>query len=401
MSAWAWTHQCGSPLAPFADGFRMELERLGYSHDSVVVHVVVMGQVSRWLSASGLEAEDLTWAGVDGFLTSRRARGQKRMPTLVPLMKYLSAKGVISPPAPLLPTPLETLLERYRLHLVRDRGLASSTTSVLVHVAGTFLSGRVAASGSDTGVEGITGAEVQAFLLGECRRVSVGSAKNRVTQIRSLLRFLFLSGLIGADLAAAVPPVASWRDTVLPTTMATSDVYALVGSCDRSKPGGMRDYAILMLLARLGLRSCEVAWLLLDDIDWRAGEIGIHGKGGDYDRLPLPADVGEALAQYLERGRPSSTYRAVFLTRTAPLRAIRPSVTGNVVRGACRRCGLEPVNPHRLRHALAGEMLAQGVALTDIGQILRHRDLAVTSVYAKVDRAALRTVAQEWLGVGR
>lgn len=397
----AWTHDAGSPLAPFADGFREQLVRLGYTANSVVTHIVVMGQLSRWLSAAGLEAGELTWARVEEFFDARRDCGQRRMPTLVPLMDYLGAQDVLGPPTSLVPTPLVELLDLYRCHLVHDRGLAPSTVLCRERTAGRFLSDRSSAAGGGTGAEGLTGADVQAFLLGECSVLTVGSAKNRVTEIRSLLRFLRLHGVIEADLAAAVPPVAGWRDTALPATMSIASVQALLDSCDRSQPTGMRDFAILILLARLGLRSCEVAGLGMDDVDWRAGEISIRGTGGGLDRLPLPADVGEAVVAYLSAGRPITECRLLFLTCLAPLRGIRPGSIGHVVHRACERSGLPPVSPHRLRHALATEMLAQGVTLMAISQVLRHRDLATTAVYAKVDRISLRTVAQEWPGAGR
>jgi site-specific recombinase XerD len=183
--------------------------------------------------------------------------------------------------------------------------------------------------------------------------------------------------------------------------MAASEVAELVSSCDRSLPTGLRDFAILMLLARLGLRSCEVVGLELDDIDWRAGELTVRGKGGVVDRLPLLSDVGEALAAYLYDGRPRVESRKVFLASLAPQRGLRPGSVNHVVRRACERTGRDPVGPHRMRHALATELLAQGATLPQIGLVLRHRDLATTAAYAKVDIAGLRSVAQPWPGAER
>jgi site-specific recombinase XerD len=207
--------------------------------------------------------------------------------------------------------------------------------------------------------------------------------------------------LIGSDLAVAVPPVAGWRDTALPSTLAASEVAALLSSCDRSKLTGRRDFAILTLLARLGLRSCEVAGLELDDIDWRAGELRVRGKGRSQGCLPLLSEVGECLASYLRDGRPRAESRRVFLTSLAPLRGLHPASIGSVVGRACERVGRPVVGPHRLRHALAAEMFRQGATLPQIGQVLRHRDLATTAVYAKVDLGALRRVAQPWPGAGQ
>ena len=196
-----------------------------------------------------------------------------------------------------------------------------------------------------------------------------------------------------------MPPVAGWRDTSLPPRPAASEVAELLSSCDRSQPTGMRDFAILTLLAGLGLRSCEVASLELDDIDWRIGELRVRGKGRQREEpLPLTDQVGQALASYLRHGRPAANTRKVFVTSLAPQRALVAVSVSNVVRRACERTGRSPFGSHRLRHALASEMLRQGVALTDICQVLRHRDLATTQAYAKVDLAVLRKVARPWAG---
>ena len=400
MSNVSWAQGDG-PLACFADGYRAELRRLGFTHNSVVIHLVLMGQLSRWMSQVGVVVGDLTEGRLEGFFDVRRAGGQRRVPTarsLVPLFGYLRNNGVIPPPEAVSSTPLEDLLKRYRCHLLDDRGLAASTVLNYEGRARRFLSERILAGSGETGVEGLCGADVNGFLLRECSRLSVGSAKNRVNDLRSLLRFLYLEGLIRSDLAEAVPPVAGWRDTGLAPRLATSEVAELVSSCDRSRPTGLRDFAIMMLLARLGLRSCEVVRLELDDIDWRAGELTVRGKGGRVDRLPLLNDVGEALAAYLHDGRPRAESRKVFLASLAPQRALGPGSVNSVVRRACERTGRDPVGPHRLRHALATELLAQGATLPQIGQVLRHRDLATTGAYAKVDLAGLRSVAQPWPG---
>jgi integrase len=249
-------------------------------------------------------------------------------------------------------------------------------------------------------VAGLGGGDVSAFLLGECERVSLGSAKGKVAELRSLLRFLRLRGFTELALAESVPSVAGWRDTAIPPTMPRADVERLLACCDRSTMAGARNYAMLILLARLGLRSVEVARLELGDLDWRAGELVVRGKARRQDRLPLPGDVGEALAGYLAlRGRRES--RRVFLTLKAPIRPIRADLLGDVVQRACLRAGVAHVGAHRLRHALASELLAHGASLTDISQVLRHADLATTAIYAKVDLRRLREVAQPWPGATR
>lgn len=403
MGKVSWDRK-GGPLAQFADGYRDELARLGFTMNSVVTHVVLMGQLNRWMTQAGLGVDALDPARIDEFFDGCRAGGQTRVPTarvLAPLLAHLRAVGVLDPPQAGPRTPLEELLERFERHLVEARGLAPTTVVGHVATARRFLSERASATEDDTGVEGLSGAVVTTFLLRESERLTVGSAKNRVTGLRSLLRFLRLGGMVSTDLAAAVPPVAGWRDTGLPAASTMLDVAALVASCDRSRPAGLRDQAILLLLARLGLRSCEVAGLELGDFDWRAGELGVRGKGGTSARLPLPTDVGEAVAAYLRDGRQRAEFRAVFLTLLAPVRPIQAHSVGHIVARACARTGEQRVGPHRLRHALAVEMLKQGAALPEISQVLRHRDLATTAVYAKVDLASLRTVAQIWPGTER
>jgi site-specific recombinase XerD len=362
-----------------------------------------MGQLDRWLAGEDIPPAELASARAQEFLATRRARGQRRVPTLrtlVPLFGYLRGRQVVPPEQPM-KTPLEALLERYRHHLVHDRGQAPSTVLRHQRWARRFLVQRASRADGEIGVEGLGGAEVIAYLL-ECgSRLVVASAKREAADLRALLRFFYLEGIIRTDLSAAMPPVAAWRDTRLPATLSAADVAALLGSCDRSQPTGRRDFAILSLLARLGLRSGEVAALQLSDVDWRAGEILVTGKARRVDRLPLPVDVGEALVAYLSDGRPPGGCRHLVLTRYAPPRPINPSSITSVVYRACDRAGLARVGGHRLRHALATEMLRRGGDLVEISQVLRHSDLGTTGVYAKVDRTALRTVALAWPGAVR
>lgn len=403
MGRLAWT-RCEGPLVPFSDGFRRELVRLGLPPSSVHKHVMLMGQLSRWLSGEGLGVAQLTPVRAEGFFASRRAQGQRRVPTrrsLAPLFGYLEERRVVAPAPKTASTPVDELLHRYRHHMVEDRGLAPLTVLRYERMARRFLNHRVRRTGGDSGVEGLNGAAVTAYLLEQCSRLVIESAKREATDLRALLRFLYLQGLIGTDLAAAMPPVAGWRDARLPATLSASEVEALLASCDRSQPTGRRDFAILTLLARLGLRSGEVAALRLGDVNWRMGEILVRGKAGRHDRLPLLVDAGEALAAYVTGGRPQAECRNLILTGYAPPRGIHPSSITGIVYRACRRAGLAPVGGHRLRHALASEMLRRGGDLVEISQVLRHHDLASTAVYAKVDRSALRTVAQSWPAAGR
>jgi integrase/recombinase XerD len=398
--------RAAGPLAAHADGFRVELARLGYASGSAEMQMLLMGRVSRWLAGEGLGAGDLTAVGVERMVAEWRiASPGRRVPTarsLVALVGYLRREGVLAaePSAPR--TPLDELLADYRSHLVNDRGLAARTIGRYEVTARRFLEGRRDVAGGLTGAEGLTGGEVTSFLLGECSRLSVGSAKGVVAELRSLLRFLHVQGITVSCLAESVPPVAGWRDQRLVATLSAAEVAAILGACDTSAATGARDHAVLLVLARLGLRAAEVAGLGLDDIDWRAGEISIRGKGARVDRLPLPHEVGEAITGYLSSWRPrAAECRTLFLTRHAPWRAMHTNTVSRIVRFACRRAGVSPVSAHRLRHALASELLRQGSTLQDIAQVLRHRDLATTAAYAKVDREALRTVAAPWPGAAR
>lgn len=403
MGRVSWTRGDG-PLVPFAEGFRGELLRRGHPPGVAKHHLVLMGQLNRWLSAENVGASDLTLDVAERFLESRRAPGQRRVPTLaslVPLFVYLRDQQVVPPEPPQVPMPGDELLARYRRHLLHDRGLTPITVLRYERFARRFLADRASRTGTETGAEGLTTAEVNAYMLGASSRLVVGSAKREAADLRALLRFLYLDGILQTDLGTAMPPVATWRGTRLPPTMSTAEVEALLASCDRSTTSGRRDYAILVLLARLGLRAGEVAAIQLGDVDWRAGEIRVRGKARRGDCLPLPVEVGEALVGYLTDARPSSVCPQLILTLYAPPRPIHPSSITNVVYRACRRAGLARVGGHRLRHALATEMLRQGGDLLEIAQVLRQSDLATTSGYAKVDRAALRTVAQPWPGSAR
>jgi len=253
-------------------------------------------------------------------------------------------------------------------------------------------------AGTPGELQGLTAAAVTGFVLSVSQRRSVGEAKAVSTRLRSFLRYLELEGLTRPGLLAAVPSVAGWALTGLPRAISTADVGRLLGSCDRGRPAGRRDFAILTVLARLGLRAGEVAALRLGDIDWRAGELAVHGKAGRQDRLPLTQEAGEAIAGWLQDGRPRCASAAVFTRVLAPHRGLSARAVSGVVRQACVRAGLPPMGSHRLRHTVATQTLRAGSTLTEVGHLLRQRSLAATSLYAKVDRGALSAVARPWPG---
>lgn len=387
-------------LGPHVEGYRSWLAGRGYTPDTVRNMLKDLGQVGLWLQVEKLDVSDLGEQQLARFLVDRLAAGKRpRLGPrgLAPLLTYLRATCATPPVAPST-APLDVLLERYWAWMRDERGLSDSTMLRYSNTARRFLGDH----GVRDGVlmpEVLTGAEVNAFLLRECARVASGSAKGRVAELRSLLRFLYLQQLTPHRLGTAVPPVGGWRLAALPPpAMSSNDVQRVLDGVDRSSDVGVRDYAIIMLIARLGLRSIEIARLQLDDIDWRAGELVVRGKGRRHDRLPLPAEVGEALVAYLSLGRNPQDARHLFLTCRAPRGPIRADLVGDVVERTCLRAGLPHVGPHRLRHALAGELLRQGAGLVAISQVLRHQDLATTAIYAKVDVVALRQVAGSWPG---
>ncbi len=382
-------------MGPFIAGLQARWSELGYSDLAIRNMLKDVGAVGRWMQQHGVQPDDLSPASLGAFRQHRIAAGARKIPSVKsfePMLGFLREQGVVVE-ASMNDSPLQRLLADYRGWLIDERGLAQMTVIRYENLARRFLT----LYPLDAGVA-VTGAEVVAFLLQESQRVSVGSAKGRVAELRSLLRFLFVRGLTPRLLTTAVPPVAGWRDTGIPKALPAGHVQQLLDHCDRSDPVQVRDYAILMMVARLGLRSIEVARMQLDDIDWRTGRIILHGKASRKDGMPLPEEVGAALADYLTDVRPRTQLRAVFVSCKAPRRAIRPDLVSDVTRRACDRAGLPRVGAHRLRHTLATEMLQRGVKLADIGQVLRHRDLATTALYAKVDLATLRTIALPWPG---
>lgn len=386
------------PLAPYADGYRELLAELGFTPDGVVRKLWELGRLSDWMIRNALDPEDLTAARFGEFSTLCKAGVERPVGyrTLAPLVGYLRDLGVV-PEEMAGASPVDELVERYRSWMVTERALAARTVERYEATAHRFLTARASRRGGGCGAEDLTGSEVFEFLLAECERVSVGSAKGRVAELRCLLRFLFLGGFTETPLAVSVPPVAGWRDTALPATLSRSQVELIVAAHDTSTVTGRRNHAIVLVLARLGLRAAEVGALQLEDLDWRAGQLIVRGKSRRDDSLPLPADVGVAIAAYLAEGRPATPCRAVFITRFAPLRGLAPQSVSKIVYDASRRAGIDPpVCSHRLRHALATDMLGAGVRLGDIGQVLRHRDLATTAIYAKVDHDSLRELAVAW-----
>jgi site-specific recombinase XerD len=289
-------------------------------------------------------------------------------------------------------------IDAYATYLARERGLSGTTIARYVWIIHQFLKGD---PGGPSGIADRLGpARIEAFVASERRRTSTRTAQTTTTALRSFLRFMFLSRQTPLDLSACVPRVPAWRQTTLPRYLAPDQVERLLRSCDRTTPIGRRDFAILLLLARLGLRGNEAAALRLDDIDWRAGELIVRGKGKLHDRLPLPHDVGEALAAYLHGYRQSSS-RQVFVRARAPRTGFKdPDAINEILHRAMGRAALQMpakgIGSHLLRHSLATGMLRRGASLSEIGGVLRHRSINTTTIYAKVDVEGLRSIARPW-----
>jgi integrase/recombinase XerD len=391
------------PLEAFAPGFVAELGRLGYTPLGATLQLRLMARVSGWLAVEGLGAAGLTSDVVERFLAERRAAGYRDYVTpraLAPLLAYLRGVGVAPPqsrPAPA--SAAELLLERFGEYLAVERGLTAPSVDGYVHAVRPFVA--QLSGGGDMDLSGLDAAQVTAFVVARCPRQSRGAAKMTVTALRSLLGFLHVAGLIERSLVGAVPSAASSRLSGLPRGLERDQVRALLDSCDRRTVAGRRDFAILTMLVRIGLRAGEVAGLRLEDVDWRAGELVVLGKGRRAERLPLPVDVGEVIASYLLDGRPSSAQdRCLFQRVKAPHRGLTTGGVTQVVVSAARRAGVGQIHAHRLRHTAATQMLRAGGSLEEIGQLLRHRTTLTTAIYAKVDRDALRALARPWPGAG-
>jgi site-specific recombinase XerD len=398
MGKRVWFPVVSGPLAPFAAGLESWLRARSYSSSATANRLCQLDRLSRWLDREELTAGELSDARVAEFARSRRDAGLVTWtsPQSVALvLEYLRENGVIETPAAMVASgPLEGLLADYGRYLRVERRLAEHTVrDAYLPAARLFVAGRECLDG--LGLERLSAADVSVFLVKECSKRSVTGARDLASALRSFLRYLHLAGLIDAPLVWAVPSIADLRDRTLPRGLEPTAVRKLLASCDRRRTIGRRDHAIIILMARLGLRRGEVAAIRLEDVDWRAGLLLVRGKGSRQDVLPLPVDVGEALVSYLRR-RPRCESRALFVRMTAPRQGLAPHTISWIVREACTRAGLPRVGAHRLRHAAATEMLRAGASLAEIGQVLRHHEQKTTAIYAKVDRRALRALARPW-----
>lgn len=387
------------PLAVHAGGLRGELEARGYTPGSAALQLQLAAQLSRWMERTGHGLDDLAGDCVAEFFAQRRARGLKchiSPKAVIWLVDYLTALGLLPVSVAIPASPAERLLEKYRSYLLQERGLSPETAVRYLRLARRFLASCPPAGDFPAG--GVTAAAALAFLTAECAGKSAGWAGCATVAVRSLLRFLHLDGLIPGPLAQAVPMPARWRLAGLPEPAGPDAVAALLAGCDRDTPAGRRDYAVLVLLSRLGLRAAEVAALQVSDVGWRDGTLRVHGKGSRVDVLPLPADAGEAIADYVRDGRPRMAGGLLFRRNGAPTGGLTPTTVTGIVYRACDRAGLPRMGAHRLRHGVATAMLGGGASLPQIAQVLRHASLETSAIYAKADKGALAALARPWPG---
>jgi site-specific recombinase XerD len=391
------------PLGTHVDLYAARLLKDGYCQQSGWRCLHVIDDFSRWLARRNLGLRDIDEQTVERYQQFRvryrcRYAGDRR--ALRRLLAILREVGVIVPRPPIVPTPHEQVAEDFQRYLSQERGLTRVTVIHHLPVIRRFL--RETCAGGAHCLSRLTRADVTGFVERHARDRGPDTAKGMCWTLRAFLRYLQYRGQIAIDLAISVPSVRRWRFGSLPTYLSPAQVQKVLDACDRRTAMGLRDYAILIMLARLGLRANEIATLTLDDLDWRSGELTVRSKGGRRAQMPLPPDVGKAVAAYLRHGRPQSESRRLFLRCLAPRVGFASSAAVSMVaKLALKRGGIDGVahkGAHLFRHSLATALLHAGASLTEIGQVLRHQDHDTTRIYAKVNIDALRPLGLPWPG---
>jgi site-specific recombinase XerD len=395
-------YRCG-PLGLHLDSFADWLSEQGYPRQTGMQKLRLFAFLSRWLEQDNLSIQQLDEQRIEQFLKTqqKRLRRQRQVEhTFTQLLHHLRRLRVVpDPQPPQVKSSTDRLLRDYEQFLAQERGLSPTTLNNYGVVARRFLANAFATQRFQ--LNRLAVKDINGFVLREKGVFSPKRVQLTTSALRSFLSFLYLRGQLATPLAASVPTVATWRLSELPQFLEPGQVQQILRGCDRSSPCGRRDYAALLLLARLGLRAGELVYLCLEDINWSAAEVLVRGKSSREDRLPLPPEVGRALAVYLQKDRPSCSSRRVFIRMKAPHVGFSSSVAiCDIVRRALQRARLQPgrKGAHLLRHSLATQMLRGGASLTQIGQILRHQLPQTTELYAKVDLTTLRAVTQPWPG---
>jgi len=400
---WALRDEPVGPLTCYLDEFANHLEAQGYKRHLLGRQILAVASFSCWLESEQIPAESITDEQVRHFLSSvvrRRVVRSGEQAALGRFLDFFRQRGNIDPrPVPEQATPVQQTVRAFAVYLQQERALSDRTLIKYCPFVEQFLSRRFDQGPVEFEILGA--ADVIEFVRHQAAHRSPAVAKSATTALRAFFRYLRHSGLLSCDLVAAVPTVPNWSMAGIPRAIAPEHVRAALDSCPRNTPVGRRDYAILLLLARLGLRAGEIVSLSLESIDWEAGVISICGKGAQTASLPLPVEVGEAIADYLRHGRPCSDSRKLFLRAMAPLRGLGAAQTVTTIVGAAlQRAGVDTPHrgAHQFRHALAVDMLRHGAGLTEIASVLRHRCIKTTGIYAKVDFAALRPLSAPWPG---
>lgn len=391
-----------SPLGSYVDSYAAEMRRKGHPQQTIELHIRLIADFSHWLAKRRITAREVR---AELFHPYLRARARCRRPTgsefraLQKLLELLVREGVVPEPALPVATPADLLAREFHLYLRQERALASTTQSYYLKFVSEFLRERFGSGPVDLSC--LSAREVTGFVQRGAANIQSRRIQLMTTSLRSFLRFARYRGDIEKDLAACIPSVANWKLSTIPRALPAHQVELVLDSINRKTDMGRRDYAILLVLARLGLRAGEIKALTLDDLDWKEGLIRVRGKGGRYAQLPLPTDVGEAIAEYLRNGRPCTLSRCVFLRMRAPIDGFKGQCgIGSVVKHALARAGVDAPRKgsHQFRHGLATQMLRQGASLSEIGELLRHSSPQTTAIYAKVDLASLSTLALPWPG---
>jgi site-specific recombinase XerD len=393
--------EAGGPLHSYIPDFTDSLANRGYSKQCIAYKVHIVRAFDQWVRQRRIKMEGFTEKRIQGFIRHRAKRYSKKRgdaATLRSLLKRLQKANVVSYLQPKL-SALDQLQLRFAQHLTEQRGLRPKSVRQYLFHSRRFLVERFA--DGPLSLSELNAQDIVRCILRQARIVSPHAARCMAKALRSLLRFLQQSGEIVIDLAARVPSVANWNLSGLPKYLLPQQVNLVLRKSNQDDPIVRRDRVILLLLARLGLRAAEIVDMRLDDIDWEAGELTVRGKGGRLDKLPLPRDVGRALAHYLKQLRPPCTCRKVFIRSAAPHEGLADSAAVDiVVQRALRRAGISPPNrgAHLFRHSLATQMLRNGASMSEIAKVLRHQSESSTAIYAKVDLSALRSIAQPWPG---
>lgn len=401
--SWTIRDLRAGPFRDCIDLYTARLRKDGYSTVTARYSVRIVNCFIRWLTEHHFDRADIDEQLVVRFFDDEDRGCGLRDGDPAAIGRFvvvLREAAIIAPASPRSLGPTDQILERFRAYLDRRHGISSRSCEAYVRFTRPFLRDMSITRPGD--LARLTPTDVLGYVERHARDASAATAVAMCSRLRSFLRYLQVEGFIANDLAACVPSVKKWRFTALPTYLSAAQLEQVLQHCDQNTASGRRDYAILLLLSGLGLRAQEVATLSLDDIDWRAGQFRIQGKGRQQATMPLPPDVGAAIAAYLQSGRPVSDRRQLFL-RAHPPHSGFPPTSGirDIAARALRRAGISDIahrGSHIFRHSLATELLRSGAALTQISQVLRHKDLDTTRIYAKVDLASLRTLSLPWPG---